>query len=291
MIAVEDAVRNSKSYSDTEALKSNLIDVIAGDDTSLVTSLDEHELLRADGSTTSLHLHEAEIVAIPFSLRERLLSKLANPNIAILLMALGGLLIYLEFNLPGTIVPGTLGVFLVLLGGFELSFLPLHHSALLLILASVVMIGLEVSVFSHGILAFVGTISLVLGLSTLVDGPIPQHRVRFAMALAVGLGFSCISVGLGWIALRARRNKVLTGSRAIIGNLAVTRTPLSPTGQVEVRGVLWQARLEGMPELPTGATVRIRSITDLHLIVEPTLIIQTGTPRSGPTSGLASKVN
>ena len=247
--------------------------------------------LRADSSTTSLHLQEAEMVAIPLSLRERLLSKLTNPNIAILFVALGSLLVYLEFNLPGTIIPGTLGAFLVLLGGFGLSLLPLNYSALLLILAAVVMIGLEVSVYNHGILAFVGTICLVLGLATLIDSTIPELRVRFAIAFAVGLGFSTISVGLGWIALRARRNKMLTGSQAMIGNLAFSRTPLSPMGQVEIRGELWQARLEGMPELPTGATVRIRSITDLHLIVEPTLIVQSNAPRSGPTAGLTSKVN
>jgi membrane-bound serine protease (ClpP class) len=247
--------------------------------------------LRADSSTTSFHLHEAKIVAVPVSLRERLLRKLTNPNFAILFVALGSLLIYLEFNLPGSIIPGTFGAFLVLLGGFGLSLSPLNHSALLLILAAFVMIGLEVSVYSHGILAFVGTIFLVLGLATLTDNTIPELKVRFAIALAVGLGFSTISVGLGWIALRARRNKVLISSQAMIGNLAVTRTPLSPTGQVEVRGELWQASLEGTPELPTGATVRIRAITGLQLIVEPTLIIQTGSPRSSPTAGLASKVN
>ena len=289
--AAEDAVRNSKSYSDTEALKLNLIDVIAGDDVSLLTALDGHKLLRFDGSTTTLRLHGAEIVVTPSTLREQLLSKLTNPNFAVLLIALGGLLIYLEFNLPGTIVPGTLGAFFVLLGGFGLDLLPLHHSALLLILAALIMIGLEVSFYSHGILAFAGIISLIFGLATLVDGPIPELRVRLAIALAVGLGFGSISVGLGWIALRARRNKVLTGSQAMIGKLAVTRTPLAPTGQVEVRGELWQARLEGPSELPTGATVRIRAIADLQLVVEPTSILSTDAGLASPPAEPLSKVN
>ena len=96
---------------------------------------------------------ELKIILAPLTLREQLLSKLTNPNLAILLITLGGLLIYLEFNLPGTIVPGTLGAFFVLLGGFGLDLLPLHHTALLLILAALVMIGLEVSFYSHGILA------------------------------------------------------------------------------------------------------------------------------------------
>jgi membrane-bound serine protease (ClpP class) len=289
--AAEDAVRNSKSYSDTEALKLNLIDFIAGDDVSLLTALDGRELLRFDGATTTLRLHGAKIVVTPSTLREQLLSKLTNPNFAVLLIALGGLLIYLEFNLPGTIVPGTLGAFFVLLGGFGLNLLPLHHSALLLILAALIMIGLEVSFYSHGILALAGIISLIFGLATLVDGPIPELRVRLAIALAVGLGFGSISVGLGWIALRARRNKVLTGSQAMIGKLAVTRTPLVPIGQVEVRGELWQARLEGLSELPTGVTVRIRAIAGLQLVVEPTSILSTDTGLARPPAEPLSKVN
>ena len=132
-----------------------------------------------------LHLHAPDIVATPPSLREQLLSRLTNPNLAVLLIALGGLLIYLEFNVPGTIVPGTLGAFCVLLGGFGLNLLPLHHAALLLILASLVMIGLEVTFYSHGILAIAGIISPYSRSGhTGRRGPIPELRVSFAIALA-----------------------------------------------------------------------------------------------------------
>ena len=216
---------------------------------------------------------------------------LTNPNLAVLLIALGGLLIYLEFNVPGTIVPGTLGAFCVLLGGFGLNLLPLHHSALLLILAALVMIGLEVTFYSHGILAFAGIISLILGLATLVEGPIPELRVSLAIALAVGLGFGSITVGLGWIALRARRNKVLTGTQTMIGKLAIARTPLSPDGQVEIRGELWQAHLEGPSEVSIGATVRIRDVDGLQLIVEPTSVSQAGAHTSDPPAIAPGKVN
>ena len=289
--AAEDAVRNSKSYSDTEALKLNLIDLIASDDAALLTSLNERKFLRFNGSPVVLHLHAPDIVATPPSLREQLLSRLTNPNLAVLLIALGGLLIYLEFNVPGTIVPGTLGAFCVLLGGFGLNLLPLHHSALLLILAALVMIGLEVTFYSHGILAIAGIISLILGLATLVEGPIPELRVSFAIALAVGLGFGSITAGLGWIALRARRNKVLTGTQTMIGKLAIARTPLSPDGQVEIRGELWQAHLEGPSEVSIGATVRIRAIDGLQLIVEPTSVSPAGAHSSDSPAIAPGKVN
>ncbi len=213
--AAEDAIRNSKSYSDEEALNLKLIDLVTLDDASLLTALDNREIHRFDGSTQTLHLKGAAIVTTAPSLRERLLSKLTNPDIAVLLMVLGGLLIYLEFNVPGTVVPGSLGTLFVLLSLFGLNLLPVRHTAIALLLAA------------------------------------------------------AITFGLAWIALRARRSKVLTGPQAMIGRTAIARTPLNPTGQVEIRGELWQASLRGAASLAIGSAVYVRGIEGLVLIVEP----------------------
>ncbi len=113
--AAVDGVLNSKSYSDTEALKLNLIDLVAPDDDALLNTLDNRALHRLDGAAVTLHLRGAQIVTLAPSLRERLLTRLASPDLAVLLVIVGGLLIYLEFNVPGTIVPGALGTLLVLL--------------------------------------------------------------------------------------------------------------------------------------------------------------------------------
>jgi membrane-bound serine protease (ClpP class) len=267
--AAEDAIRNSKSYSDEEALKLKLIDLVTQDDASLLTTLDGREIHRFGGSTQTLHLQGAEIIAIAPSPRERLLSKLTNPDIAVLLFVLGGLLIYLEFNVPGTVVPGSLGTLFVLLSLFGLNLLPIRHTAIALLLAAVVMMVLEAKYGSHGVLALAGVASLVFGLATLVDGPIPELRVHMATAVGAGLGFGAITFGLAWIALRARRSKVLTGPQAMIGATAIARTPLNPTGQVEIRGELWQASLRGQIPLAIGSAVYVRSIEGLVLIVEP----------------------
>jgi membrane-bound serine protease (ClpP class) len=267
--AAEDAIRNSKSYSDEEALKLNLIDLESADDASLLTALDGREIRRFDGSTQTLHLQGAEIVTIPPSLRERLLTKLTNPDVAVLLLVLGGLLIYLEFNVPGTVVPGSLGTLFVLLSLFGLNLLPIRHTAIVLLLAAVVLMILEAKFGSHGVLALAGVVSLVFGLATLVDGPIPELRVHTATAIGAGLGFGGISFGLAWIALRARRGKILTGPQAMIGGTAIVRTPLNPTGQVEIRGELWQASLRGETSLAVGSVVSVRSVEGLVLIVEP----------------------
>ncbi len=267
--AAEDAVRNSKSYSDTEALKLNLIDLISPNDRSLLNSLDGRTIHRFNGVAETLHTANVSIVTIEPSMRERLLSRLTNPNLAVLLLVVGGLLIYLEFNVPGTIVPGTLGTLLVLLGLFGLDLLPVRHTAVLLLIAAVVLMVLETKFASHGILALTGTIALVFGLATLVDAPIPQLRVHLGTAIGAGVGFGAISFGLAWLAFKAYRNKHLMGPEALIGAIAITRTPLGPTGQVEVRGELWHATLNGALTLPAGVTVRIKDVHSLNLIVEP----------------------
>jgi membrane-bound serine protease (ClpP class) len=128
---------------------------------------------------------------------------------------------------------------------------------------------LETKFASHGILALAGTISLVFGLATLVNGPIPELQVHLATALGAGIGFGSISFGLAWLALRARRSKVLTGPQAMLGAIAIAQTPLAPNGQVEIRGELWRASLRGHASLPAGASVRVRSVDGLTLIVEP----------------------
>ena len=267
--AAEDAVRNSKSYSDQEALHLKLIDLVAADDQSLLAALDGREIHRFDGSSYTFHTRGAAIVRNAPSLRERLLSKLTNPDFAVCLLVLGGLLVYLEFNVPGTVVPGSLGTLFILLGLFGLNLLPVRHTAVVLLLAAVVMMVLETKFASHGVLALAGTASLVFGLATLVDGPIPELQVHRGVAVGAGIGFGAISFGLAFLALRARRNKVLLGPQAMVGGIAIVRTPLSPTGQVEIRGELWQASVRSGAALPVGASARVREVEGLVLIVEP----------------------
>jgi membrane-bound serine protease (ClpP class) len=269
--AAEAAVRGSKSYSDTEALQLKLIDLTAPDDAALLAALNGREIKRFDGSAVTLHLTGARIVAFPPSTRERLLSSLASPDLAVFLIVVGGLLIYLEFNVPGTVVPGALGTLFLLLGLFGVNLLPVRHTAIALLIAAMVMIVLETKFASHGILALAGTVALVFGLATLVDGPIDELRVHLGVAVGAGIGFGAISFTLAWIALRARRSKTLLGPGAMVNGIGVVRTTLDPTGQIEIRGELWQATLANpVGPLPAGSSVRVRAIDGLLLIVEAT---------------------
>jgi membrane-bound serine protease (ClpP class) len=267
--AAEDAVRASKSYSDSEALQLKLIDLIAPDDATLLNTLDGRTITRFDGSKVTLHTRDAQLISVDPTLRENILDRLTDPNLAVLLFVVGGLLIYVEFNAPGTIIPGTLGTIMVLLALFALNLLPVRYTSVMLLAAAFVLLILEAKFASHGILAAAGIASLVIGALTLVDGPIPELRVHLATALSTGLAFGLITVFLLRLALRARRSKVRMGGDAMIGQIAVVTQPLAPTGQVLVNGEIWQA--ESTSPVAPGEQVRVRGLRDLTLLVERVL--------------------
>ena len=264
--AAEDAVRSSKSYSDQEALQLKLIDLVAPDDASLLNDIDGRTITRFDGSKVVLHTRGAELVAVDPTLREEILDRLTDPNLAVLVLMVGGLLIYVEFNTPGTIIPGTLGTILVLLALFGLNLLPVRYTSVMLLAAAFALLILEAHFASHGVLAAAGILCLVIGALTLVDGPIPELRVHLATALSAGLAFGLITVFLLRLALRARRSKVRMGGDAMIGLIAVVTQPLAPTGQVMVNGELWQA--ESATPAALGEQVRVQGLRDLTLLVE-----------------------
>ena len=189
-----------------------------------------------------------------------------DPNLAVLILVLGGLLIYLEFNSPGTIIPGALGTLLLLTALFALNMLPVRYTAVMLLIAAFTLLILEAKFPSHGVLASAGILALVFGTLTLVEGPIPEMRVHISTAVACGVAFGLITVFLVRITIRARRNKVITGPQALIGDIGIAQQPLVPRGQVLIHGELWQAE-SAHPAAP-GDQVRVRSVNGLTLLVD-----------------------
>ncbi|MGA9719653.1 MAG: nodulation protein NfeD [Acidobacteriaceae bacterium] len=265
--AAEDAVRNSKSYTVQEAKDLGLIDVIAPDRATLLNDIDGRTITRMSGAKVVLHTKDASLDEVVPTLRDRVLDRLMNPDLAVLMLVIGGLLIYLEFNAPGTIVPGALGTLLVLLSLFALNLLPVHYTAVMLLLAAAVLLVLEVKFTSHGILALAGIICLVIGMMTLVAGPVPEMRVHAGTAIAAGVAFGIITVFLLRLAVRAKRNKSMVGVDALLGQIAVVIKPLDPVGQVLVHGELWEAN--SRTPAPRDARVRITAVDGLTLMVEP----------------------
>jgi membrane-bound serine protease (ClpP class) len=243
-----------------------LIDLIAPDTATLLNTLDGRTITRFDGSKTVLHTRAAALVQVEPTVRERVLDRLTDPNLAVLVLVVGALLIYVEFNTPGTIIPGTLGTIMVLLALFSLNLLPVRYTSVMLLVAAFVLLILEAKFASHGVLAAAGIVALVVGSLTLVDGPIPELRVHAATAVSVGLAFGLITVFLLRLAFKARKSKRLMGGDAMIGLVAVVTQPLAPSGQVMVNGELWQA--ESAAPAGPGEQVRVRGLRDLTLLVE-----------------------
>jgi membrane-bound serine protease (ClpP class) len=250
------AVATSHSYSAEEALAQHLIDVIATNDTQLLSKIDGREITRMDGSKQTLHLANARIDLVQPTLRENLLGWLVNPNIALMLLVGGALLIYLEFNTPGTIVPGALGTLMLLLGVFALDLLPIRFTAVLLLVAAFALMLLEAKFGGHGVLAIAGILCLTFGTLTLVAAPIPEMGINPWVAIAVSLAFGGITVFLVRIAMRARRLKARLGADALVGRPASAMEALAPEGHVLVEGEIWNA----VASEPVAAGAKLRVV-------------------------------
>jgi membrane-bound serine protease (ClpP class) len=235
------AAQSSHSYSAEEALNQHLIDLIADNDNALLTALDGRIITRMDGSKQTLHVGGARIAVFKPSLRDGLLGWLVNPNIALLMLVGGALLIYLEFNSPGTIVPGALGTLMVLLAIFALDLLPIRYTAVLLLVAALVFILLEAKFGGHGVLAIAGILCLTFGMLTLVAAPVPEMGISPAVALSVSAAFGLITWLLVTLAIRARHLKTRLGVDALVGRSARAMEPLTPEGHVLVEGEIWDA--------------------------------------------------
>lgn len=263
----EKAVLEAKSFTEREALENKLIDLVAKDDAALIEALNGREITRFDGRKVALKLAGATVENYQLNRRERLVKSISNPNIALVLLVLGALGVYIEFSSPGLILPGVAGGILVLLGLSALSVLPINWIAVALLVLAVALFVLEAKFASHGILGAGGAVAMVLGAVMLVESPLPEMRIHLSTAIALALPFTIITVFLLTLILRARANKVVTGTAGMVGEIGVAHTPLEPSGKVFVHGEFWDA--ESTRPLEAGARVRIVAVEGLVLKVEP----------------------
>ncbi len=262
----ESAVRESKSWTDQEALKLNLIDVVAKDQADLLHQLDGRKIKRFDGKEVTLHLAGKPVEDLPMTLRQRILDFLLDPNIAFLVLAIGALGLYAEFNHPGAVLPGVVGVVFILLALFALNLLPTRYAAFTLIIGAFALFVLEAKFATHGALGIGGIVLLTLGGLLLVDGPIPELRVHLWTSLAISIPLGLITIFLMSIAVKARRNKVVTGSQGLLGAIGEARTEIDPEGKVFVLGELWNAHSPARVRM--GEQVVVRKVEGLELEVE-----------------------
>lgn len=263
----ESGVRESKAFTEDEALAQKLIDVVAPDTASLLRAIDGRTVKRFDGTTTVLRVAGKPIRNLEMTLKQQILSWVMDPNVAFILLSLGMLALYAEFNHPGAILPGVVGLIAILLSAFALNILPTRFAAVALLLAAFALFALEAKLTSYGVLGTGGVICMVMGALLLVDGPIPEMRVHLLTALAVSIPIGAITVFLMTLALKAHQAKVTTGTEAMVGEIGFAKTQLGPEGQVFVHGETWNATASGA--IAEGSRVRVSAVEGLRLRVEP----------------------
>ena len=263
----EKAVRESKAFTEKEALANGLIDLVAQDEQALLAALDGREITRFDGRKHKLRLAGAAIVPYEMNLRQRVLMPLIDPNLAFVLLILGALGVYIEFTHPGLILPGVAGGILVILSLMALTLLPIRWAGAALLLLGMILFILEAKIASHGILGLGGAVAMVLGALILIDTAVPELKIRLSTAVAVTLPFALITIFLLQLVLRARSLKVATGAAGMLDEVGVAQTELSPEGKVFVHGEWWNAVASG--PVPAGSKVRVVAVEGLKLRVVP----------------------
>ncbi len=263
------AVTESRAFTEGEALASAppLIDFVAPDIPDLLRQLDGHTVTRFDGTTVVLRTRDAEIVSIDMSLRQRVLSAVAHPNIAYLLLNLGTLALTIELWSPGAILPGVLGGLSLLLAFFAFSVLPVNYAGLLLILFGLLLLVLEIKVTSYGLLTVGGLVSLIFGSMILMDSSLPELQLSLRVVLPVVLGFAGIAVFLVRLAVAAQRQLPVSGYAGMLGETGEALTAIAPQrgGRVTTHGEIWNAT--SGESIPEGARVRVTEVDGLTLVV------------------------
>ena len=262
-------VTESRSFTGEEALKDNLIDAVISDVNGIIERYDGKEIRRFDDRPETLHLRGASVDVFEMSPRQKILSRVLDPNLA-LILALAGLLgLYVEVTHPGMVLPGVIGGISLILALFAFNMLPVNWAGAALILLAIVLFVLEATVTSHGILALGGIVAMIAGGLMLVEGPIPQLRIRFSTTLAVAIPVAGITVMLVRLVYLSHRRKSITGEEGMIGEEGTAKTDIHNDGKVLVHGEYWNA--SSNRPIPAGTRVRVVKVQGLKIEVEPIL--------------------
>jgi membrane-bound serine protease (ClpP class) len=263
----EAAVRKADNLTARQALRMDVIDVIARDLPTLLNQIDGRKTVPKG---IVLNTAGAEVTNVEMSLWKRILDTMIDPNLIVILMSLGVLGITIELWSPGLIFPGTVGAISLIIGLFGLQVLPVSWAGVLLMLLAVGFFVAEAFVVSHGALALAGAVSFVVGSLMLFDPAGDAYQVSLPVALGVAATMAAmIGIAVAKI-VQVRRASVVTGQEELVGQMGVVREALDPVGLVFVHGELWRAKTTG-EALPPGANVRVEGLDDaLTLTVAPT---------------------
>lgn len=259
----EKAVRESASITADEALKKNVIDLLAKDRDELIRKLSGREV--QDKGT--LQLENVRITPIKQSLRTKVLKTISDPNIAYILLMIGLAGLYFELSHPGAVLPGVIGGIALILAFFSLQTLPVNAAGILLILLAIVFFILELKVASYGMLSVAGILSLVLGSLMLFKGAGPQFQLAWKVFVPTILMISGFFVTLAYLVVRAHVHKPWTGADGLIDEIGVVKQVEGQRGKIQVHGELWQAVFT--EPIAEGEQVQVKAVENLVVTVAP----------------------
>jgi len=259
------AVQESISVTEIQAKAEGVIDIIASNRGELLEKIDGRVIELPQGKVT-LHTKDASVIEMPKNFRLRLLSALAHPNIAYILLMLGFYGLLFEFTHPGVAFPGIAGTISIILAFFGLQVLPTNYAGVALIILGIILFIAEVKVTSYGLLTVGGVVSLFLGSLILFASPYEFMRVSLPIILAFVVATMVIAVFLTTIAVRSQRRRIKTGMEGLIGEKAVVKSWSEKNGKVFVHGELWEAKSENV--LEEGKQAEIVGFEGMKLIVK-----------------------
>jgi membrane-bound serine protease (ClpP class) len=263
---VEAAVRESKSFTASQAVESRLVDFMADDLDSLLSQVNGRKVILADGKELTLNTVGATVVKSDMTALEKFLHMISHPNIAYILLTLASIGLITEISNPGLIFPGVIGGLCLFLAFYSLGVLNAYWAGLALILLALGLFVTEIFVPAYGILTSGGIVSLVIGSLILFSGSDSSMEFDKSLILYVAIFFALFVGLLVWAAVRGQKSRVITGQEGMIGHIALVKTALEPQGMVLVEGELWKAELdEG--SAPEGDEVVIQKIDNLKLYV------------------------
>jgi membrane-bound serine protease (ClpP class) len=260
----ERSIRESVSITAKEALENNVIDVVADSVPDLLEKIDGRTIEK-DGRSYVIHTKNAKIERVPTGTRFKILDVIANPNVAYVLLMIGGLGIMMELYNPGLIFPGVVGGISLLLAFFALQVLPVNYVGIMLIILAVILFILELKVASFGLLSIGGIISLTLGSVMLFETGESAMRVSWSVIIPTVFIVSAFFIFILGLAMRAWMRKPRTGEQGIVGEIGYAISDVNGQGKVAVHGEYWNARSD--THIPKGERVRVLRMENLSLVV------------------------
>jgi len=260
---VEKAVRESVSVTETEALKKNVIDIVAKDLDDLIRQINGRKI----ENKGVLKLDNPKKTIIEESLRTKVLKIISDPNVAYILMMIGLAGLYFELSHPAAVLPGVVGGISIILAFFAFQTIPVNYAGFLLIILAIVFFIMEMKIASYGLLSIAGITSLLLGSLMLFEGNGTDMRLSWKVLVPTLTFVSGFFVVISGLVFKSQLSKPRTGASGLLGEIGVVKKPILQEGKVFVHGELWNAISKDPIE--KGAKVRVVKVENLVLEVEP----------------------